>query len=96
MSCAIPESRRPGPVGATWRRRIPFFSVWAFPGTLESPMPTNYITLTRQELYDMVWAKLMSSLAMGFGISDVALAKRGRVHRYRSHTHRRTRAVYCS
>ena len=59
-------------------------------------MPTNYITLTRQELYDMVWAKLMSSLAMGFGISDVALAKRCRVHRYRSHTHRRTRAVYCS
>ena len=96
MSCAIPESRRPGPVGATCRRRIPFFSVWAFPGTLESPMPTNYITLTRQELYDMVWAKLMSSLAMGFGISDVALAKRGLVHRYRSHTHRRTRAVYCS
>jgi hypothetical protein len=44
----------------------------------------------------MVWAKLMSSLAMGFGISDVALAMRGRVHRYRSHTHRRTRAVYCS
>jgi hypothetical protein len=66
------------------------------PGTLGSPMPTHYITLTRQELYDMVWAKLMSSLAMGFGISDVALAKRGRVHRYRSHTHRRTRAVYCS
>ena len=96
MSCAIPESRRPGPVGATCRRRIPFFSVWAFPGTLESPMPTHYITLTRQELYDMVWAKLMSSLAMGFGISEVALAKRGRVHRYRSHTHRRTRAVYCS
>jgi hypothetical protein len=96
MSCAIPESRRPGPVGATCRRRIPFFSVWAFPGTLESPMPTHYITLTRQELYDMVWAKLLSSLAMGFGISDVALAKRGRVHRYRSHTHRRTRAVYCS
>ena len=41
------------------------------PGTLGSPMPTHYITLTRQELYDMVWAKLMSSLAMGFGISDV-------------------------
>src|SRR5450755_3106466 len=42
------------------------------------PMPTNYITLTRQELYDMVWAKLMSSLANGFSISDVGLAKRCR------------------
>jgi len=25
-------------------------------------MPTNYITLTRQELYDMVWSEPMSSL----------------------------------
>jgi hypothetical protein len=25
-------------------------------------MPTNYTTLTRQELYDMVWATRMSSL----------------------------------
>ena len=41
-------------------------------------MPTNYITLTRQELYDMVWAKLMSSLANGFSITDFALAKRCR------------------
>ena len=41
-------------------------------------MPTNYITLTRQELYDMVWATPMSSLAKDFGISDVALAKRCR------------------
>jgi len=42
-------------------------------------MPTNYITLTRQELYDMVWSEPMSSLAKNFGISDVALAKRCRV-----------------
>jgi hypothetical protein len=56
-------------------------------------MPTNYITLTDQELYDMVWSKPMSSLANGFGVSDVALAKRRLTHRCRSHTHRRTRAV---
>ena len=46
-------------------------------------MPTNYITLTRQELYDMVWATPMSSLAKDFGISDVALAKRCRASMYR-------------
>jgi hypothetical protein len=59
-------------------------------------MPTNYITLTHQELYDMVRAEPMSSLANGFCVSDVALAKRRLTHRCRSHTHRRTRAVYCS
>src|ERR1035441_8213825 len=42
------------------------------------PMPTNYITLIREELYDMVWATPMTSLAKNFGISDVALAKRCR------------------
>jgi len=41
-------------------------------------MPTNYITLTRQELYYMVWSEPMSSLANTFGTSDVALAKRCR------------------
>jgi len=41
-------------------------------------MPTNYITLTRQELYDLVWSKPMSSLAKEFGITDVGLAKRCR------------------
>src|ERR1039457_3033517 len=30
-----------------------------FPGP--PPMPTNYITLTRQELYDMVWSEPMRS-----------------------------------
>src|SRR5450631_3992615 len=42
-------------------------------------MPANYITLTRQELYDMVWSEPMSSLAKNFAISDVALAKRCRI-----------------
>ena len=41
-------------------------------------MPTNYITLTRQKLYEMVWSEPMISLAKSFGISDVALAKRCR------------------
>ena len=39
-------------------------------------MPTNYITLSRQELYDRVWSEPMTSLAKNFGISDVPLAKR--------------------
>jgi hypothetical protein len=41
-------------------------------------MPTNYITLTRQKLYEMVCSEPMISLAKSFGISDVALAKRCR------------------
>jgi hypothetical protein len=41
-------------------------------------MPTNYITLTRQDLYDVARSQPMSSLARNFGISDVALAKRCR------------------
>lgn len=36
-------------------------------------MPTNYITLTRQELYDRVWSEPMTSLAKSFGICDVPL-----------------------
>ncbi len=32
-------------------------------------------TLTRQELYDLVWSTPMTKLAQGFGISDVGLAK---------------------
>ncbi len=42
-------------------------------------MPGNYLTLTRQSLYDLVWSTPMSTLAKDFGISDVALAKRCRV-----------------
>ena len=32
-------------------------------------------TLTRQELYDLVWSTPMTKLAESFGISDVGLAK---------------------
>ncbi len=41
-------------------------------------MTTNYLTLTRQSLYDLVWSKPMTELAKEFGISDVGLAKRCR------------------
>jgi hypothetical protein len=41
-------------------------------------MPANYITLTRQSLYELVWSKPMSTLAKEFGITDVGLAKRCR------------------
>jgi hypothetical protein len=34
------------------------------------------LTLTRDDLYELVWSKPMSELAKDFGISDVALAKR--------------------
>ena len=36
----------------------------------------NYLTLTRQALYDLVWSKPMREVAKDFGISDVGLAKR--------------------
>jgi len=42
-------------------------------------MAQNPFTLTRQTLYELVWSKPMSELAKGFGISDVALAKRCRL-----------------
>ena len=41
-------------------------------------MPHNLITLSRQQLYDLVWTKPVRDLAAEFGISDVALAKRCR------------------
>ena len=41
-------------------------------------MPTNYITLPRSELYELVWTRPVTELAKEFGISDVALAKRCR------------------
>ena len=41
-------------------------------------MPSNYMTLSRQALYDLAWSTPMSTLAKDFGISDVALAKRCR------------------
>src|ERR1700722_16959891 len=36
------------------------------------------LTLTREDLYELVWSKPMRELAKDFGISDVALAKRCR------------------
>lgn len=39
-------------------------------------MPTNYMTMSRQALYDLVWSKPLAQVANDFGISDVALAKR--------------------
>lgn len=36
------------------------------------------LTLTREELYELVWSKPMLELAKDFGLSDVALAKRCR------------------
>jgi hypothetical protein len=33
-------------------------------------------TLSREDLYELVWSKPMRELAKDFGISDVALAKR--------------------
>jgi hypothetical protein len=39
-------------------------------------MPINYLTMSRQALYELVWSKPMTEVAAEFGISDVALAKR--------------------
>lgn len=36
------------------------------------------LTLSREDLYELVWSKPMQELAKDFGISDVALAKRCR------------------
>ena len=36
------------------------------------------LTLSREDLYELVWSKSMRELAKDFGISDVALAKRCR------------------
>jgi hypothetical protein len=41
-------------------------------------MQKNALTLTRQELYDLVWAKPMVQVAAELGMSDVGLAKRCR------------------
>ena len=41
-------------------------------------MTINYLTMSRRDLYDLVWSKPMIELAKGFGVSDVALAKRCR------------------
>ena len=36
------------------------------------------LTLSREDLFELAWSKPLSQLAMDFGISDVALAKRCR------------------
>src|SRR5215470_6470577 len=36
------------------------------------------LTVSREDLYELVWSKPMRDLAKDFGISDVALAKRCR------------------
>ena len=36
------------------------------------------LTLSREDLYELVWSKPMTELAQDFGLSDVALAKRCR------------------
>jgi hypothetical protein len=41
-------------------------------------VPKNPLTLSRQELYDLVWSKPMVQLATELGLSDVGLAKRCR------------------
>ena len=41
-------------------------------------MTYDPLTLSRQDLYELVWSKPISDLAKDFGLSDVALAKRCR------------------
>ena len=41
----------------------------------------NPLTLTHQQLYDLVWSKAVRDVAQDFGMSDVALAKRCRAVR---------------
>ena len=36
----------------------------------------NYLTFSRQALYDLVWERPMREVAKDFGLSDVGLAKR--------------------
>lgn len=50
-------------------------------GTDPSTAPAPAQTLTRQELYELVWSEPMRTLAKRYGISDVALAKTCRKHR---------------
>jgi hypothetical protein len=35
----------------------------------------SFVTLTRKELYDLVWSEPMMRLARRYGLSDVGLAK---------------------
>jgi hypothetical protein len=42
-------------------------------GTLTAMTPT--LTLSREDLYDLVWSKPMTTIAAEFGVSSVAFAK---------------------
>jgi hypothetical protein len=46
-------------------------------------MSADSLTLFRQDLYELVWSKPIVELALDFGISNVALAKRLRRLRIR-------------
>ena len=39
------------------------------------PVTNDAVTLTREELYEMVWSELLWTLAQRYGLSDVGLAK---------------------
>lgn len=47
---------------------------------LAYPVVNGFITLTREELYELVWSEPMRTLAPQFGLSDVGLAKICRRH----------------
>ena len=40
-----------------------------------STTPSGHLSITRQELYDLVWSKPMVKVAQEFGVSDRAVAK---------------------
>ncbi len=42
------------------------------------PTSSDLLTLSREDLYELVWSKPVTELAKDFGLSDVALAKRCR------------------
>jgi hypothetical protein len=43
-------------------------------------MASQIVTLTREQLYERVWTTPMTTLAEEYGLSDVAIAKRCKVH----------------
>jgi hypothetical protein len=50
------------------------------PLSAATTMPTSreLLTLSREDLYELVWSKPKTEVARDFGLSDVALAKRCR------------------
>lgn len=43
---------------------------------MQSNQASQRVTLTREELYEMIWGEPMTKIAARFQISDVALRKR--------------------